>query len=123
MTPNEAAQILEALARGIDPETGEVLPEDGPLNSTHVVRALIIGAKSLAMSTAPQKPKRELPDGREHAWQPWTKEEETKLLDAFDGGTTIEELAVIHKRKVGGITARLMKLGRLDQTGRADGDA
>ena len=119
----EAAQILEALARGIDPETGEVLPAGGPFNNTNVVRALFIGAKALSQSTAVTKPKRELPEGLEHAWQPWKKEEETKLLESFDAGATIEELAALHKRKVGGISARLMKLGRLDEAGRAVGVA
>ena len=46
-----------------------------------------------------------------------------EVLESFDAGATIEELAALHKRKVGGISARLMKLGRLDEAGRAVGDA
>jgi hypothetical protein len=114
MTPNEAAQILEALARGIDPETGEVFPEDSPLNNTHVVRALFMGAKALTDGSAASKPKREAVEGEEQAWKPWSKEEEERLLAGFDSGVTVQELAAVHKRKVGGITARLVKLGRLE---------
>ena len=113
MTPSEAAQILEALARGIDPETGNVFPEDSPLHSTYVVRALYMGAKALGASTTPAKAKRDVPEGLEYAWQAWTKEEESKLLAGFDTGATVEELALAHRRKVGGIRARLLKLGRL----------
>jgi len=122
MTPTEAAQILQALARGIDPETGEVFPEDSPLNSTHVVRALFMGANALSDATPAAKPKSDLPEGLAHAWQAWTSEEEDRLVAAFEAGATVEELSITHKRKVGGITARLQKLGRLEQ-GATRGDA
>ena len=115
MTSSEAAQILEALGRGVDPETGELFAEDSPLNSAHVVRALFMGAKALSQDSTPaeHKQKRIPPEGQEAAWQPWSREEEDHLLAAFDSGATVEQLAVAHKRKVGGITARLTKLGRL----------
>jgi hypothetical protein len=122
MTPTEAAQILQALARGIDPETGEVFLEDSPLNSTHVVRALFMGANALSDATSAAKPKRDLPEGLAHAWQAWTREEEDRLVAAFEAGATVEELASTQKRKVGGVTARLQKLGRLEQ-GATRGDA
>ena len=114
MTPTEAAQILETLAKGIDPETGEVFPEDSPLNNTYVVRALFVRAHALQQDASSANPKRAPVEGQEHAWQPWSAEEENRLLAAFDGGVTVQELAVTHKRKVGGITARLVKLGRIE---------
>jgi len=123
MTLNEAAQILEALGRGFDPETGEVFPEDSPLNCAHVVRALFMGAKALAQPAVTTKVKREVPEGLEQAWQAWTKEEEAKLIQAFDGGATVGELAEAHKRKVGGITARLEKLGRVEHGSHSGSDA
>ena len=120
MTPGEAAQILEALARGIDPETGEVLPEDSPINSTHVVRALFLGAKALNESSPLKPPRRPTEGGVEQAWKPWTKDEDARLLVAFEHGVSVEALATDHKRKVGGIRARLMKLGLLAITPRDD---
>ena len=52
MTPAEAKQIIEVLAGGIDPATGEVLPDDNPLSSPHVIRALFIAAKALELMAA-----------------------------------------------------------------------
>ena len=49
MTHEEAKQIIDVLARGIDPATGEVLPENNPLNGPHVIRALFIAAKALEL--------------------------------------------------------------------------
>jgi hypothetical protein len=125
MTPSEAAQILEAMGRGIDPETGEVFPGDSPLNSAHVVRALFMGAKALSQGSVPleKSQKRVLPTGQESAWKPWSQEEEHLLIAAFDGGATVDQLAEAHKRKVGGITARLAKLGRLENSTRGGSDA
>jgi hypothetical protein len=35
------------LANGIDPATGEVMPDDSPLGSPHVIRALFLAVKAL----------------------------------------------------------------------------
>ncbi len=123
MTPSEAAQILEALARGIDPETGEVLPENSPINSTHVLRALFLGAKALRESSPLKPPQRPTVEGTEQAWKPWTKEEEVRLVAAFQNGTSVQALATDHQRKIGGIRARLMRLGQLTPASHDDNAA
>lgn len=51
-----------------------------------------------------------LPENRGKAWTP---EEEQMLLVSFDAQTSIQELAKDHKRGIGGIQHRLIKLGRL----------
>ena len=83
-----------------------------------------MAARALTDAVPPQlKLRRPQVEGQEHAWQPWTKEEEERLLAAFDGGATVKELASAHKRKVGGITARLVKLGRLQHSAPREDDA
>ena len=45
--------------------------------------------------------------------KPWTATEEKQLADAFDAQTPIPELAKRYKRSIGGVEARLTKLGKL----------
>ena len=50
---------------------------------------------------------------KEHpnAFQPWTKEDEELLAALFNDGKTVNELSKSFQRNVGGIKARLSKLG------------
>jgi hypothetical protein len=108
MTPAEAKQIIEVLASGVDPATGEVLPDDSPVNSPHVIRALFIAAKALAAKAA--RPAAAAPG---NAGKAWTEDEDQRLVAAFDAGSAIAELARIHERSTGAINSRLIRLGRL----------
>ena len=49
-----------------------------------------------------------------NAWGAWTKSEEKRLAEAFKQGASLEELAQSHGRMVGGIKARLKKLGLIE---------
>jgi hypothetical protein len=120
MTPAEAKQLIQALARGIDPETGEVLPADNPLNSPHVIRALFLAAEALDLlvhpsgpTPPPPPPPRPRPPAPGKAGKPWTPDEDQDLLTAFDADTTVAALAQAHQRTNGAITSRLIRLGRL----------
>ena len=116
MKNEDAAKILEALAKGIDPETGDFFPEDSALNSPHVIRALFLGAKEL--QSAPRKgdsEKRAIKVGLEHAGKPWSEEEEQQLVEAFERGDSVQVIAEAHQRKPGGITSRLVKLGHIER--------
>lgn len=120
----EPAQILESLANGIDPETGEIFPQDSWFNNPVVVRALFLGAMSLNQRS-PQgekpagraerlRPRPNEMEGPKQAGKPWTSPEQVRLSAAFKQGKTVEELAVVHGRKVGGIQSRLAKLGLIE---------
>ncbi len=54
-----ARQIIDTLARGIHPVTGEAMPEDSPYNAPPVIRALF--AVSQALDGKPQRERREPP--------------------------------------------------------------
>lgn len=120
MTPKEAQQVIETLAAGIDPETGEVLPRDNPLNNPQVVRALFVAAKALDQ----QAGKRDRPRAAAaaNAGKPWTEAQDQQLAAAFDAGTTLAELTRAHGRTRGAITSRLIRLGRI-QPGNAPPNA
>lgn len=111
MTPEEAKQIIDVLASGIDPATGEVLPDDSALNGPHVIRALFIAAKALEqMAARSARPSATAPG---KAGKPWSEEEDQRLLGSFDAGTPVAALALAHERTSGAITSRLIRLGRL----------
>jgi hypothetical protein len=119
MTPSEAKQVIDVLAAGVDPETGEVLPADSPLNSPHVIRALFLASRALELQAgAPakptSKPKAAKPAGTPaNAGVAWTDEEAQRLAAAFDAGADIAQLARDHQRTTGAIRARLIRMGRL----------
>ena len=111
MTPAEAKQIVEVLAGGVDPATGEVLSDDSPLSSPHVIRALFIAAKALELMAAKSARPAAVAPG--NAGKPWTEEEDQRLVAGFDAGAPVAALARTHERTTGAINSRLIKLGRL----------
>lgn len=121
MTPAEAKQIIEVLAGGVDPATGEVMPDDSPLNDQHVIRALFIAAKALElMSSKTSRSAAGSTDKPGNAGTSWSDEEDQRLVAAFDAGTPVAALARAHERSAGAITSRLIKLGRLQVNNKSE---
>lgn len=54
----------------------------------------------------------------ENSGKPWTPELDQQLCDMFDCGTSVKEMCELFKRSRGGITARLVRLGKIEN--RAD---
>ncbi len=117
MTPHEAKKIIECLALGVDPETGEVLTEESTLNSPQVIRALVVALT--ALNSAVKRSEHNAPHA-DKAGQPWSTAEEEELLASFDAGTSIKEIAKAHGRSRGGITSRLVRLGRIKTRANAE---
>jgi hypothetical protein len=46
--------------------------------------------------------------------EPWSEDEDRKLLSAFDCGRALQELAAAHERTMGAVRARLLKYGRIN---------
>jgi hypothetical protein len=113
MGREEAAWIIEALARGTDPYSGDPLPLDGPLANPDTMKALHTASTALAggedkISRLPRK----LP---ENAGKPWTSEEDDRLAAAYDAGQGLNELAAAHGRTRGAIRSRLIRLGKIEE--------
>lgn len=101
-----AKQILEGLADGMNPLTGEALPQNDACNAPDIIRALHTILRALDREIpAKQRP--------ENAGKPWTKEDDEELCRRFDSGSSIRELSQIFKRSQGAISSRLERLGKI----------
>jgi len=108
MDAERAIEIIQSLADGVDPYSGERFPSDSPYQQADTVRALHLaleGLTKLRRSTA-----RKTGPGRA-----WTEDEEQELLREFDDKIDVEEIAAKHERTKGAIWARLEKLGRIQR--------
>lgn len=106
MDINRAKEIIEALAEGIDPTTGELLPEDHVCNKGEVVRAFYS-----VLETLDKKRKESMP---ENAGKTWTKKDEDLLKAMYLNGSSKSEICRALKRTVTGVAARLVHLGVID---------
>ena len=107
MDLQRAKELLTVLADGINPLTGEVLPDSDSCNQVDIVRALHTVLMSLKTNSSREKL---IP---ENAGNPWTIEEDNALIEAYRNGATPADLAKVHNRSRGAITSRLSKLGEI----------
>ena len=110
MSPLEAKKIIDALANGIDPETGEILPSQSTFNSPQVIRALFVAVSALDKAARRADRDTALP---KNAGRSWSDEEDKQFLVIFDSGTPVKEIASRHGRTLGAISSRLVRLGRI----------
>ena len=119
MEREQALRILNALANGVHPATGEKFAADSPYQHPDTVRALFEAMRAVegggggAQTPAPA-PERKPALPQSGSGSRWSGEEEQRLANAFDAGRTVDELARAHQRSRVAIEARLVKLGRLD---------
>mgnify|MGYP001535606855 CR=1 FL=1 len=107
MEIKRAAELLRGLADGRDPITGARLPDESVYNRPEFIRALHCVLQELqerADSTAAV-----------NAGRNWSTEEEAQLLQEYDAGLPVEQIARRHGRTAGALEARLSELGRRDQ--------
>ena len=107
MDINRAKEIISALAEGIDPTTGEILPEESVCNKGEVVRAFYAILASLDTNNS----KKKLP---EKAGKPWTKDEEEQLKELYNSGLSKRYISNMLERTTGSITSRLSRLGLIN---------
>ena len=120
MEREQTLRILNALASGVHPGTGEQFSADSPYQHPDTVRALFDAVRAIEGSPAPvpaaerkSAPPKAAPP-QSGAGSRWTPEEEQRLVAAFDSGKSVAELARSHSRTPAGIEARLLKLGKID---------
>ena len=103
MDITRAKEILQSLADGVDPTTGEVLSAEDVCNQPDVIRALhvVLGAV-VKKNPAPA-----------NAGVKWTRDEIDSLLAEFDSGMSVPEIAEAHGRSKGAIHSKLVAFGRV----------
>ena len=115
MDDSKALDIVSALANGVNPLTGEMFDIDSPYQTADVIRALYIAVRALESGSRRLRNARaRLPA---NAGKPWSEQEDLELLEKFDEGISLAELAAAHDRTVAGIQARLERHGRLQGQG------
>ena len=101
-----AKKVLNALSDGVNPITGEILPDTDSCNQPEVIRALHTVLNALGSnSSSPKKPQ------PENAGKPWSQEEDNALREEYQQGLKTSEIAKIHNRSRGAITSRLVRIG------------
>jgi hypothetical protein len=118
MTPQQAAQIIEHLALGVDPRSGEVLGEGDACTAPEIIRALFIARNALQAPAASPPTRRKTPFVRNGVELPnvgkkWSGEDVDTLLQQFEAGTPLGRIAVQLGRTDGSIVARLVHAGVL----------
>lgn len=108
MTTQSPAEVLSALAKGVDPASGEVLDATGLWQQPVIADALRAGATALAERAPPARAA-----SAANVGQPWTPQEEHDLLGEFAAGTPLPEIASRHQRSLTAIEARLERLGKI----------
>ena len=98
-----AKEVVRALAEGVDPTTGEVLPEESVYNSPEVIRALYTLLEYINKDINR--------DPLRNAGKPWTDTEDDKLRDEYLSKIKISDIAKEHGRTYKAIERRLEHLG------------
>ena len=120
MEIRKAQRIVEILAQGTDPNTGEAFAEDSPYNDPQVIRALftvhefVRRARKPPMSAAERR-QENVDLGRPRNYGlPWSDDARAEVATAFQDGKPIAELAATFERTRGAIQAELIRQGLIE---------
>lgn len=109
MDIERAKGLLQRLAEGVDPLTGEVLPQEHVCNQPEIIRALYCVLGELdGIKTKPAKSQ------PENAGKPWTPEDDACLCKMLDAGVSKWDMCKHFQRSRRAIEARLVRVGKID---------
>lgn len=115
MEIREALDIVEALARGVDPATGEVFGESSPYCQETISEALRLCAERIRhppRKTIRERRTENLERGRPgNAGLPWSDTMREQLAAAFHEGATLGDLARRFQRSRGAVLSELKRQG------------
>lgn len=120
MDIDEARRVVSALANGVHPVTGEVLPEEHLYNEPAVIRSLFTLLKAVRMPkrvplSLEERQKENVKLGRpRNAGLPWTETLREELANQFRGGAGITDLTGRFERTRGAILSELLRQGLIE---------
>lgn len=110
-----ARTLIETLAKGIDPLSGWLLPENDCCSQEEIQQALQIVLEHCSIESTAQYlkslPQNNKAERYSRAGTAWTQKEERELLRLYQQGISIKQISMTLKRSTGAIRSRL---GRLD---------
>lgn len=116
----QATDILKTLAGGIDPNSGELFPQQSPYNHPEIIRALFCAINFIGSA---KKPKKSLEEKQadnlnrglpKNAGLPWTDDLKASLAKDYAESLSVEQLAKKFERTRGAITAELERQGLIN---------
>ncbi len=118
MDINQSIRIVECLANGTHPLTGQVIPADAPYNSPEIIRALYTCVQELkypvkkAKKTTSERCADNLKKGLpKNAGMPWTDDLKSLLAKEYQSGNSASGLAKSFERTKYSILLELEKQG------------
>ena len=120
MEIRRAQRIVEILAQGVDPATGEAFATDSPYNEPQIIRALFTVHEFVRRARKPpmsldERRQENIDLGRPKNYGlPWTDDARTEVAAKFEGGQPIVELAAVFERTQGAIQAELIRQGLIE---------
>lgn len=97
MNRQEVIAALESMANGVDPSTGARIHTPETVKALLAASSLLKGNPKFASAGAP-----------------WSADEDARLAQEFEAGMSSAQIALRHGRSSAAITARLVKLGKID---------
>jgi hypothetical protein len=116
-----AQRVVEILAQGVDPTTGEAFATDSPYNEPRIIRALFTVHEFVRRARKPPRSDDErrcenVELGRPRNYGlPWTDDARSIVAAEFENGKTVEELAAAFERTRGAIQAELIRQGLIER--------
>ena len=107
ISDEEKLQVIDALLRGIDPSTGEVLDADSFVNEDAFKAVLVTALHAIERKQMREKYKKPSSGAR------WTEDEEARLVEEYNNNLSISEIAEMHGRSTSSIQNRLIKLAQI----------
>ena len=114
---DEAKEIIDSLANGVNPITGKKLPNDSPYNNNKVISALTTACKYIEYTKdyamwLGEKHRDNIDNDRpENSGLPWTETLTKELTEKHNDGKTIDQLSEYFERSNDSIQQKLVNLG------------